>query len=149
MAFFPDPTAAVRVAIYAEVVERGAAPTPRDVARTSGLAEADVEAAFRALADGHVIVLEPGTLAVAWAPPFSVAPTAFLSHAGGVSRYAPCAWDAFGIPAALHADAAIAARCAWSGEALDCGVRGGRAYGDAVIHLLVPARHFWDDIFFT
>jgi hypothetical protein len=29
---------------------------------------------------------------------------------------------------------------------LPCGVRGGRAYGDGVVHPLVPAAHFWDDI---
>ena len=66
-----------------------------------------------------------------------------------MSWYAPCAWDAFGIPAALKRDAAIDARCAWSGEPIACGVEGGAAYGDGVIHLLVPAARFWDDIAYT
>jgi hypothetical protein len=149
MAFFQDRVGAVRDAIYASVVEHGVAPLPNEVALTTGFDPAEVEAAYHHLADGHVIVLQPGTSVVAWAPPFSVMPTAFRALAGGASWFAPCAWDAFGIPAALKKDASIAARCGWSGEALRCGVERGRAYGDAVIHLLVPAARFWDNIFFT
>ena len=149
MAFFQNHNAEVRNRIYARIVEQGAAPTPTDVAATTGLDIAEVAAIYQALADGHVIVLRPGSLEVVWAPPFSVVPTPFRTEAGGASWWAPCAWDAFGIPAALKRDAAIEARCAGSGGPLTCGVRDGRAYGDAVIHLLVPAAHFWDDIFFT
>jgi hypothetical protein len=48
-----------------------------------------------------------------------------------------------------EADADIDARCGWSDEPIACGVTAGRAYGDGVIHLLVPAAHFWDDIGYT
>ncbi len=139
----------VRGAIYAAMVEAGRAPTPADVARTLGLDGGAVADAYRALADAHVIVLRPGTVEIVWAPPFSAVPTPFRSKVGSASWFAPCAWDAFGIPAALKRDAAIEARCAWSGEPIACGVDHGRAYGDGVIHLLVPAAHFWDDIAYT
>ena len=114
-----------------------------------GRDEHAVADAYRALADGHVIVLEHGTTTVRWAPPFSVVPTPFQSNADGARWYAPCAWDAFGIPAALCRDADVEARCAWSGEPVVCGVRNGRAYGDGIIHLVVPAARFWDDIGYT
>jgi hypothetical protein len=140
---------AVRVAIYAAVVETGRAPAPHDIALAYGFDEDEVAEAYRALADGHVIVLEQGTTTVRWAPPFSVVPTSFQSHADGSRWYAPCAWDAFGIPAALHRDANVEARCAWSGEPVVCGVGNGRAYGTGIVHLLVPAAHFWDDIGYT
>jgi hypothetical protein len=140
---------AVRQAIYAGIEATAAAPAPADIARARGLEVADVEDAFRALADAHVVVLAPGTVDVVWAPPFSVAPTAFRVHAGRSSWFAPCAWDAFGIPAALDRDARIDASCAWSGEPVPCGVEFDRAYGSGVIHLLVPAAHFWDDIAVT
>jgi DNA-binding transcriptional MocR family regulator len=139
----------MRVAIYDAVVRSGQVPNPAQLTAILGLSEEDVAAAYRALADAHVIVLRPGTLEIAWVPPFSLMPTAFQAAADGMSWYAPCAWDAFGIPAALHRDAAIDARCAWSGETIACGVGNGRAYGDGVIHLLVPAAHFWDDIAYT
>lgn len=139
----------VRVAIYAAIVEAGHAPAPAAVGRTLGLDEGAVADAYRALAEAHVIVLRPGTVEIVWAPPFSAIPTPFRSTVGSASWYAPCAWDAFGIPAALKRDAVIEARCAWSGEPIACGVEQGRAYGNGVIHLLIPAAHFWDDIAYT
>jgi len=140
---------AVRLAIYQAIAAAGGAPAPADVARAHGCDTGLVEDAYRALADGHVIVLEPGTVDVRWAPPFSLVPTPFRVRAGRSSWYAPCAWDAFGIPAALDCDVRIDAACAWSGDPIPCGVEHGRAYGDGVVHLLVPARHFWDDIAHT
>jgi hypothetical protein len=139
----------VRLAIYASIRQRGAAPTVADVARAHDLEVRSVEEAYQALARLHVIVLQAGTFDIWSAPPFSAVPTAFRTTAGRSSWYAPCAWDAFGIPAALACDAPIEARCAWSGEAIPCGVEDGRAYGNGVIHLLVPAARFWDDIIFT
>jgi hypothetical protein len=96
-----------------------------------------------------VIVLQPGTTRILWAPPFSVVPTSFRVGAGEFSWYAPCAWDSFGVLASLSQDGFIDARCAYTGELVPCGVEGGRSFGQGVIHLLVPAAHFWDDIFFT
>jgi hypothetical protein len=147
---FSDATAAaVRRIIYERIVETAAAPSTSEVAANLQLPLGQVTQAFRALADAHIIVLEPGDGTIAWAPPFSSIRTLFCTRANNRTYFAPCAWDAFGIAAALATDADIEAECAWSGAPLACGVAGGRPYGDAVIHLLVPAAHFWDDIFFT
>ena len=140
---------AVRESIYSTIVETGAAPAAESVAQALKRPAPLVDDAYRELADGHVIVLERGATTIWSAPPFSAVPTPFLVRSGPSSWYAPCAWDAFGIPAALHRDARIDARCAWSGDAIPCGVEDGAAYGDGVIHLLVPAARFWDDIFYT
>jgi hypothetical protein len=139
----------VRLAVYRAIEVTGQAPPPADVARAHHLGVAEVEHAFRTLAERHVIVLEPDSTTIRWAPPFSVVPTAFRVRAGRSSWFAPCAWDAFGIPAALDADARIDAVCASSGEPIACGVEHGRAFGAGIIHLLVPAAHFWDDIGYT
>ena len=139
----------VREAVYASIVRTGAAPRADSLILDATLTTASVEDAYRELAEAHVIVLEPETTRIRWAPPFSSAPTPFRVRSGASSWYAPCAWDAFGIPAALKQDAVIDARCAWSGEPIVCGVADGRSYGDGLIHLLVPAAHFWDDIFHT
>jgi len=139
----------VREAIYAAIVRTGAAPSVETLARSANLTNAAVKEAFRNLADAHVIVLEPGTTTIWSAPPFSGVPSPFVVRAGASVWYSPCAWDSFGIPAALNDDAAIEACCAWSNEPIRCGVQHGGTYGDALIHLLVPAAHFWDDIFYT
>lgn len=164
-----DLSAVVRQAIYTTIASTGRAPTVDDVATRLLRDPSDVATAYRDLADAHVIVLEPGTVHIWSAPPFSAVPTSFHVYAAspvpGVRRpamwHAPCAWDAFGIPAALNEDVAIDARCAWSGRALPASVSGvsgvhdgqsdlaGSAIGEGVIHLEVPAKHFWDDIFYT
>jgi Alkylmercury lyase len=139
----------VREAIYAAFVHTGAAPGVDALARAANLTSEAVEDACRTLADAHVIVLEAGTTRIWSAPPFSGVPTPFVVRAGVSVWYAPCAWDSFGIPAAIKGDAAIETRCAWSDELIPCGVQHGGTYGDALIHLLVPAEHFWDDIVYT
>ena len=139
----------VRRAIYTTVVGSGRAPEPADLALEMGVDQQMIGDIYHALADAHVIVLRPGTVKIAWAPPFSAVPTPFRATAGSMSWHAPCAWDAFGIPAALKRDAVVDAHCAWSGDPIACGVERGAAYGSGVIHLLVPAAHFWDNIDYT
>jgi hypothetical protein len=145
----PELIGSVRSAIYAAIVRTASAPAYGDVARGLGIDLAIAQQAYRALADAHVIVLTPGTMDIWSAPPFSAVPTPFRVRSGGLFWYAPCAWDAFGIPAALKRDSTCEATCAWSGEPLHTGVRTGAAFGDGVIHLLVPAARFWDDIVHT
>jgi len=143
---------AVRQAIYRAIVDTAVAPRPADVAAGCGISIERADAAFRALADAHVVVLRqsPSSSTELWAaPPFAADETGFRVDANGKSWFGVCAWDAFGVPAALHADARIRAACAWSGEPIECGVRDGAAFGTAVVHLLVPAARFWDDIFYT
>jgi hypothetical protein len=139
----------VRTAIYDGIVRDGLAPDVGGIAAAAGVTIEQAGDAMRALADGHVIVLEPGTTRIRFAAPFANYESGFRVVAEGRTWFAPCAWDAFGIPAALYRDAEIEARCARTGERLVCGVRNGRAYGSGVVHLLVPAARFWDDIVYT
>jgi hypothetical protein len=64
---------------------------------------------------------------------------------GGRTWWGNCAWDGFGIVAALGlADADVAS----SGVTVH--VRGGAPVEDDVMfHVQVPARQWWDDIAFT
>ncbi len=84
------------------------------------------------------------------ANPFSAVPTPFLVEAAGRTWYANCAWDAFGICAALHADGRIETACADCGERLVIEVRDGEPDDTSLLfHCLVPAAHWWDDIVYT
>jgi hypothetical protein len=146
----------VRLAIYEMTVADGRVPSFEELAAARGLAAESVADAYRALADAHVIVLEHGSMNIWSAPPFSAVPTRFNVYipqedADIVARSwrAPCAWDAFGISAVLRSDVIIITRCPESGESLGCGVHDGNAVGSGIIHLEVPAKHFWDDIFYT
>jgi hypothetical protein len=72
---------------------------------------------YKELHNHHAFFLEPETLTVRMANPFSGIPTDFKVHADGKTYYANCAWDMLGIPAALHADAVIEAVCTESKSA--------------------------------
>jgi hypothetical protein len=84
------------------------------------------------------------------APPFSGIPTQHIIEASGVQYYANCAWDALGIPAALHSPGTVHSLCEQSGELfrLNVGLHGPEP-SDWVFHCLVPAAQWWDDIVFT
>jgi DNA-binding transcriptional MocR family regulator len=147
----------VRLAIYEMTVADGRVPSSRDVAAARHLDSGEVRDAYRALADAHVIVLKPGSTDVWSAPPFSAVETPFrvavapddATITTSKRWYAPCAWDAFGIAAVVQQNVAFVTRCPESGELVHGGVRDGNALGSGVIHLEVPARRFWDDIFYT
>ena len=140
----------VRLYIYAQMIETSAAPAAPDAARALSCSVPEAEDAYRALADAHVIVLRPGSTTIWMAPPFSNMPSAYNVIVAGRAYYAPCAWDAFGIPAALGADARIFTTCADCGGALERKVAAGNiSETRGLVHFALPARQWWDDIGFT
>ena len=139
----------VRLHVYERVVSDGLPPTIADAARSLGTSEADIEASFRRLAAGKVIVLVPGGREILMANPFAARPTDFVVRANGRQWYGNCAWDALGILSALGADGSVTATCADCGDGLEVAVQAGMPRGDAVLHIAVPAHHWWEDIVFT
>jgi hypothetical protein len=136
---------ALRNRTYSAFVELGRAPTAADLGRPD-----EVLAGWRRLHEAHAIVLDPATDEVRMLNPFSAVPTAYRVHAGGRWWYANCAWDAFGVCAALHADGRIEASCPDCGEPIAVEVRDERPDDSSLcFHCLVPAARWWDDIVFT
>jgi hypothetical protein len=140
----------VRLYIYAQMVESSAAPSASETARALKCSQAEAEAAYRALAEGRVIVLRPDSPTIWMAMPFSNMQTAFTVIVGGRAYYATCAWDAFGIAALLGADARIFTTCADCGGALERKVAGGNITETrGLVHFALPARRWWDNVGFT
>jgi hypothetical protein len=141
---------AVRREILA-ALSRDRPVTRISVMQSLGLDYVTVSASYTRLAAAHVIVLSAVTGEVWMALPFSAVPTAFRVVAGDVAVWANCAWDAFGIAAALECDVSFATPCPGSGAVIAAGVRHGLAYSDpgVVAHVGVPAARWWDDIGFT
>ena len=131
----------LRRRILAFFAETGQAPKPEDVGATA--------ADYRHLANAHALVLdEAGAIVVA--NPFSGVPTAYTAEAGGRSWDANCVWDGLGVLAALGRDGTVRTACSDCGEPLALEVRGGRlADTDAVVHFLVPAAAWYDDLVHT
>lgn len=141
----------VRRHVYFSVVANGRPPTTSETAAAFGLPEAELADAYRRLHEAHALVLHPGTTEVWMANPFCFAPTQHRVTAAGRSWTGTCAWDALGIPAAFHGDGRIESACACCNEPLTLEVRDGElAEGaDLLVHILLPARNWWQDIGFT
>jgi hypothetical protein len=145
-----DDDLAVRNLTYSRFVDLGRAPTAGEVAVAAGRDPAEIMAAWERLHVEHALVLHAATGAIRMANPFSAVPTAYRVHAAGRWWYGNCAWDAFGICAALHEDGRIETSCPDCGQALRITVRNQRPDDEALLfHCLVPAARWWDDIVFT
>jgi len=95
------------------------------------------------LAERHWIVLDDAGRIV-MAHPFAAHTEGARVDAGGRTWWGNCAWDGLGIVAALKlAEATVTA------QGITASVSGDAVSGDAVFHVLVPARRWWDDIGFT
>lgn len=141
----------VRRHVYFSIVANGRPPTVAETAAVFGREEEEIADAYLRLHDAHALVLFPDTTDVWMANPFCFAPTPHRVEAAGRFWTATCAWDALGIPGALHGDGRIESQCACCAEPVVLVVRDGLVAdgADLLVHLLVPARRWWDDIGFT
>jgi hypothetical protein len=141
--------ARLRQYIYRHFIREGRAPTVAEMAAALSSPLRKVKAALERLAQTHAFVLqENGEL---WrAAPFSAVPTAFPVRSGNRSWYGNCIWDALGIPAMLDQNARIDASCGCCNHEMALRIEEGRLLGPkGMIHIAVPARHWYDDIVFT
>lgn len=145
-----SPDLAVRQRTYGLFVDLGRAPLAGEVAVACGVSESAVLASWARLQDQHALLLNPSGSRIRMANPFSAVPTPHRVHAAGRWWYANCAWDAFGICAALGVDGEIETTCPDCGEPIGTGVRNRRpTEPDLLFHCLVPAAIWWNDIAFT
>ena len=120
----------VRREIFESFAASGAAPP----------AEALDGSVLRALEEKHVVVLRSGRVWMAHP---------FAGHRDGTrvaafdgrEWWGSCAWDGLGIVAALGLPSAIV-----RSDVFEVQVRDGAVSGEALFHVAVPARHWWDDI---
>ena len=149
----------VRFIIYRSFLERGSAPAAEAMAEELGVPSPAIVSAMHRLAEAHAIVVQPGSETIWMAHPFSgietdvVARTSAGSGSGarartGRSWFANCVWDGLAI-LALVGDGSLETRSPETGAPLTFEVRSRQVRGDGLIHFLVPAARFWDDIGFT
>jgi hypothetical protein len=140
----------VKLAIYNHFAATGHAPSHAEVAKRI---DSDVERvleSYQRLRAQRLLVLEGDGSSIRMAPPFSGVPTQHIVEADGIEYFANCAWDALGIPAALHKPAIVHSRCAQSGEPFHLKMNlEGPESSDWLFHCLVPAAKWWADIVFT
>ena len=139
----------LRQFIYAFFIHQQRAPRVAEMPAALSRSLHEVKASLKRLAQSHAFVLQEG--GELWrAAPFSAVPTAFPVEIGKRQWCANCIWDALGIPAMLHKDARIPASCGCCNHEMVLNVKQGRVSGaKGVIHIAVPARHWYDDVVFT
>ena len=138
----------VRATVIQTLRDTGEAPTAATIAGLLGSEESRVSRTLHALANEHRLVLAPGTDRVMMAHPFSGIASDFLVTIGERTWFANCVWDGLSI-LALLGDGTLQTHSPATGEPITLTVRDGAVEGAAIVHFLVPARHFWDDIAFT
>lgn len=138
----------VRASVIQSLRNTSRAPTTAALAVSLGESEYAVSAALRALADEHRLALIPGTDSVWMAHPFSAVATDFLVTIGDRQWFANCVWDGLSI-LALLGEGTLETHSPATGEPIRFRVSGVEVHGEALVHFLVPARHFWDNIGFT
>lgn len=102
-----------------------------------------------ALEADHAVVLGPdGT--IAFANPFATGPAPYRIQTPGAIHWAICGWDALGVLAALGSDGVAEGRCPDCGEPIAIRIREGALDpAEAVVHFLVPAAKWYEDLSFT
>jgi DNA-binding transcriptional MocR family regulator len=146
-----DALTSVKLAIYDHFATTTHAPNLSDIAAKLNLSHGEVQSAFHELHTQRLLVPEPGDPSrIRMAPPFSAIPTSFNVTIGTKRYHAPCVWDSIGIPAALHQDGMVRARDGHTREPMTLVIRDGSPKPTpCVIHIAVPAAHWWDDIIYT
>jgi Alkylmercury lyase len=140
----------VRLHVMQRFLAEGAPPAAAATANALGIDAGEAEAAYRRLEAARTLVLAPGTSHVWMAEPLCAVPTAFWVETARGAWWAPCVWDALGIPAMLGEDAVVSTTCGDCGEPLELRVEGGRPLPvEGVAHFAVPARRWWENIGYT
>jgi hypothetical protein len=140
----------VKMAVYRHFAETARRPSPEEVAARAAVPAAEVPAAYARLRAQRVLVLEDDGVSIRMAPPFSGVPTQHVAVAAGKRYFANCAWDVFGIVAAMGGTGAVESRCEQTLEPLRLPIEpGGPPASDWRFHCAVPAAHWWDDIVLT
>jgi len=138
----------VRAVVIQTLRDTGFAPSVAQLAAKLDASESDVSSALHSLAQQHRLALVPGTDKVWMAHPFSGVETDFVVSIGERRWFANCVWDGLSI-LALLGDGGLDTHSPATGEPIQFRVSDGNVFGEALVHFLVPARRFWDDIGFT
>jgi len=144
-----DPVA-LRVFVYDETVARGRPPSCADIGVHFGISAEDSPRALAELKIGKTILVDPHAGEIWMAGPFSATETPYRVVSGDRAWWANCAWDMFGIVMIVGEQATIYTRCTDCSAPMTLAADPfTRPNEDAVVHFLVPAQRWYDDIGFT
>jgi len=144
-----NPTS-LRLFVYDWLLARGVPPSTAAIADHF---KATVDEARQALANlkiGKTILTHACSGEIWMTGPFSAVPTPYRVFGAKVAWWANCAWDMLGIPVVANQPARVETTCTDCGESMviDVDPKHGPS-GKSLVHFLVPAAKWYDDIGFT
>jgi hypothetical protein len=134
----------VRAEVYRYFLEAAEEVTARSVATTLRMSESEVADSFLRLQSDHMLAVDLAGRRVHIANPFSGVPTPYVTVINDRKWFANCAWDGLAILSLLGDGEVRQLESDWVWRVSD-----GAVEPEGYIHLLVPAKQFWDDIRFT
>ena len=144
-----DPVA-LRVFIYDEILARGKPPSSAVIGARFDTSPVEARQALAGLKIGKTVLVDPRSGEIWMAGPFSAVPSAYRVVSGARAWWANCAWDMFGVSMIASARAQIETRCTDCAEAMTIACDPAVEPSDeAVVHFLMPASRWYDDIGFT
>ena len=140
----------VRHFVYNHFADTIHPPSVEETARNFNISTEEAGEYYKELNDRHAFFLDPDTLNIRMAWPFSAIQTNFKVHASGKTYFANCAWDMLGIPALLKCDAVMDAKFTESNEPVQLEVKNGQVTNnELLIHFPVAFSRWYDDLVFT
>lgn len=141
---------ALRVFVYDELLVRGVPPTTAEIGVHFAVGHNEVRNALAALKIGKTVLVHPKSGEIWMAGPFAAGETPYRVSQGARSWWANCAWDVFGVAMIVDGPVRIDASCTDCGApmAIEC-TPASPPNDDAVVHFLLPASRWYDDIGFT
>lgn len=141
----------IRIHVYEQILARGVPPSSREIGEHFGVSPADALQTLGAMKIGKAILVHPETGEIWMAGPFASSPTQYKVIGRNASWWANCAWDMLGVAALVREPVRIETHCTDCGDPMDFDFDPGVAAleSDALVHFLVPARRWYEDIGFT
>ena len=140
----------VRHFVYNHFADTTQPPSLEEIAAHFKISVEEATELYNELNNRHAFFLEPETLTIRMAWPFSAVKTNFKVQANGKTYYANCAWDMLGIPVLLQSDVVIEAVCTESNDSVQIEIRNGQVTNsDLLIHFPLSFSRWYDDVVFT
>ena len=140
----------LRRMVYEGILERGMPPSVKEIASHFRVATDDARESLARLKIGKTVLVDPRSGEVWMAGPFSAKPTDYRVVGARTKWFANCAWDMLGVAVLANECVTVETHCVDCGDEMvfDVDPRAGTTL-DAIVHFLVPARRWYDDIGFT
>lgn len=135
--------------ILTHFVERGFAPTVRELAEVLDTPRDAVITALQSLEEYHGVLLHPESSEIWVAHPFSTAPTNFWVESGAGGWWGNCAWCSMGIAALVGGDITVTTRLGGESRQVQVRIADGNLLNEYLVHFPVPMVRAWENVIYT